>query len=166
MKTMCAVSVAIEVAPRSEIETFAFFRAIESLMPSPTKQTFRPSFWSFSTYSALSAGQHLGEIPVHPQDSASLRVGASWSPEMIAMCLIPRFRRPSMIARTSGRTAACSSMAPPSSSSTPTITSVLPSRWASSRASCDLGRDRDVLQVHEPALPTRMAWPSTWTVIP
>ena len=35
--------------PRSEIETLAFFRAIESLMPSPTKQTFRPSFWSFST---------------------------------------------------------------------------------------------------------------------
>ena len=49
MKTMCAVSVAIDVAPRSEIETFAFFSAIESLMPSPTKQTLRPSFWSFST---------------------------------------------------------------------------------------------------------------------
>ena len=49
MKTMCAVSVAIDVAPRSEIETFAFFSAIESLMPSPTKQTLRPSFCSFST---------------------------------------------------------------------------------------------------------------------
>ena len=48
-KTMCAVSVAIDDAPRSEIETFAFFRAIESLIPSPTKQTLRPSFWSFST---------------------------------------------------------------------------------------------------------------------
>ena len=48
-KTMCAVSVAIDEAPRSEIETLAFFRAIESLMPSPTKQTLQPSFWSFST---------------------------------------------------------------------------------------------------------------------
>ena len=49
MKTMWAVSVAIDEAPRSEIETLAFFRAIESLMPSPTKQTFLPSFWSFAT---------------------------------------------------------------------------------------------------------------------
>ena len=44
MKTMCAVSVAIDDAPRSEIDTLAFLRAIESLMPSPTKQTFLPSF--------------------------------------------------------------------------------------------------------------------------
>src|SRR5271170_7434167 len=39
MKTICAVSVAMEEAPRREIETFAFFKAIESLIPSPTKQT-------------------------------------------------------------------------------------------------------------------------------
>ena len=44
MNTICAVSVAIDDAPRSEIDTLAFFRAIESLMPSPTKQTFLPSF--------------------------------------------------------------------------------------------------------------------------
>ena len=49
MNTTWAVSVAIEVAPRNEIETFAFFRAIASLTPSPTKQTFRPSCCSFST---------------------------------------------------------------------------------------------------------------------
>ena len=49
MKTICAVSVAIVDAPRSEIETLAFLSAIESLMPSPTKQTVRPSFWSSST---------------------------------------------------------------------------------------------------------------------
>ena len=48
-KTMWAVSVAIDEAPRSEIETLAFFRAIESLMPSPTKQTLQPSCCSFST---------------------------------------------------------------------------------------------------------------------
>jgi len=41
MKTICAVSVAMVEAPRSEIETFAFFKAIESLIPSPTKQTVR-----------------------------------------------------------------------------------------------------------------------------
>ena len=29
-----------------------------------------------------------------PSDSASFRVGASWSPEMIAMCLMPRSRSP------------------------------------------------------------------------
>ena len=55
-KTIWAVSVAIVEAPRSEIDTLAFLSAIESLMPSPTKQTFRPSAWSLSTYSALSAG--------------------------------------------------------------------------------------------------------------
>jgi hypothetical protein len=49
MNTTCAVSVAIDVAPRKEIETFAFFKAMVSLMPSPTKQTLRPSFWSFWT---------------------------------------------------------------------------------------------------------------------
>ena len=38
-----------EVADATEIDTFAFFSAIESLIPSPTKQTFRPSFWSRST---------------------------------------------------------------------------------------------------------------------
>src|SRR5262249_20419146 len=48
-KTTWAVSVASEEAPRSEIETSAFFSAIESLIPSPTKQTVRPSFWSLST---------------------------------------------------------------------------------------------------------------------
>ena len=53
---MWAVSVAMVEAPRSEIETLAFLRAIESLMPSPTKQTFLPSAYSFATYSALSAG--------------------------------------------------------------------------------------------------------------
>ena len=47
--TMWAVSVAIVEAPRSEIETLARLRAIESLMPSPTKQTLRPSAWSLLT---------------------------------------------------------------------------------------------------------------------
>ena len=46
---MWAVSVAIDDAPRSEIETSAFLSAIESLIPSPTKQTLRPSAWSFAT---------------------------------------------------------------------------------------------------------------------
>ena len=46
---MWAVSVAIDDAPRSEIETLAFLSAIESLIPSPTKQTLHPSFWSLST---------------------------------------------------------------------------------------------------------------------
>ena len=48
-KTIWAVSVAMEVAPRSEMDTLAFLSAIESLIPSPTKQTLRPSLWSFST---------------------------------------------------------------------------------------------------------------------
>ena len=56
-KTTCAVSVAIVEAPRSEIDTSAFLRAIESLIPSPTKQTLRPSCWRRSTIPALSAGR-------------------------------------------------------------------------------------------------------------
>src|SRR5208337_3461911 len=43
------IQVAIDEAPRNEIDTLAFLRAIESLIPSPTKQTFLPSFCSFST---------------------------------------------------------------------------------------------------------------------
>ena len=38
-----ALSVAAVDAPRRETETCAFFSAIESLIPSPTKQTDRPS---------------------------------------------------------------------------------------------------------------------------
>src|ERR1700751_2840955 len=49
MNTTCAVSVAIDVARRSEIEKLGFFKAMASLMPSPTKQTLRPPFCSFST---------------------------------------------------------------------------------------------------------------------
>jgi catechol-2,3-dioxygenase len=33
----------------AHFETFAFFNAIESLIPSPTKQTLQPSSWSFAT---------------------------------------------------------------------------------------------------------------------
>ena len=66
-KTMWAVSVAIEEAPRSEIETLAFFRAIESLIPSPTKQTLRPSFWSLLDVVGLVGRQDLGEVAVHAQ---------------------------------------------------------------------------------------------------
>ncbi len=64
---MCAVSVAIDEAPRSEIDTFAFLRAIESLMPSPTKQTLQPSFCSFCNVVRLVGRQHLGEVAVHSQ---------------------------------------------------------------------------------------------------
>ena len=53
--------------PASEIETFAFFSAIESLIPSPTKQTLHPSFWSLLDVIGLVGGQHLGEVSVHPQ---------------------------------------------------------------------------------------------------
>jgi hypothetical protein len=49
MNTTCAVSVVIEVAPRRETDTLAFFNAITSLMPSPTKQTLCPSRCNFST---------------------------------------------------------------------------------------------------------------------
>ncbi len=48
-KMTWAVSVAMVDAPRSEIETSAFLSAIESLIPSPTKQTVRPSACSFAT---------------------------------------------------------------------------------------------------------------------
>jgi len=41
--TICAVSVAAEDAPRSEIETSARFSAMESLIPSPTNATRLPS---------------------------------------------------------------------------------------------------------------------------
>ena len=64
---MWAVSVAIDDAPRSEIDTLAFLSAIESLIPSPTKQTLRPSFWSFVDVVGLVGGQDLGEVAVHPQ---------------------------------------------------------------------------------------------------
>ncbi len=101
-----------------------------------------------------------------PRLSASLRVGASWSPEMIAMCLIPRFRSPSMIERTSGRTDAWSSMAPPRASLTATMTSVLPSRCAASSAAWTSAGIAIFSRSMNRALPTRMAWPSTWTVIP
>ena len=56
MNTTCAVSVAIVEAPRNEIETLAFLSAIESLIPSPMKQTVLPSFCKSSTYFALSCG--------------------------------------------------------------------------------------------------------------
>ena len=49
MNTTCAVLVVIEVAPRREIDTLAFFNAITSLMPSPTKQTLCPSRCNLST---------------------------------------------------------------------------------------------------------------------
>ena len=66
-KTTCAVSVAIVEAPRNEIDTSAFLRAIESLIPSPTKHTLRPSFWSRSTIAGLVGRQDLGKITVHSQ---------------------------------------------------------------------------------------------------
>ncbi len=55
-----------------------------------------------------------------------------------------------MISLTSGRTAACSSIAPPSRSSTPTMTMVNPSRCASSRASRTSWRQLDPFHLHEP----------------
>ena len=48
--------VATVEAPASEIETCAFFMAIESLMPSPTKQMVWPSACSCSIKLALSSG--------------------------------------------------------------------------------------------------------------
>ena len=65
MKTTCAVSVATLEAPRSEIDTFAFFRAIESFTPSPMKQTLRPSACSSLDVFRLVLRQDLGEVPVH-----------------------------------------------------------------------------------------------------
>ncbi len=38
---MWAVSIAIDEAPRSEIDTLVFLSTIESLIPSPTKQTLQ-----------------------------------------------------------------------------------------------------------------------------
>ena len=43
-----AVSLAMLAAPRSEIETSAFFKARASLIPSPIKQTLLPARWSRS----------------------------------------------------------------------------------------------------------------------
>ena len=74
-KTMCAVSVAIDEAPRSEIDTLAFFRAIESLIPSPTKQTLQPFLLELLDVVGLVGGQDLGEVAVHAQRSRR----ASWS---------------------------------------------------------------------------------------
>ena len=93
-----------------------------------------------------------------PSDSASFLVGASWSPEMIAMCLIPRLRSPAMISFTSGRTAACSSIAPPSWSSTPTMTIVYPSTMRLLEGLAHFGRQLDPFHLHEPlaADPDRM----------
>ncbi|KJR41484.1 hypothetical protein MCHI_002621 [Candidatus Magnetoovum chiemensis] len=57
MKITWALSVAIVEAPLKETETSAFLRAIESFMPSPTKQTFLPIFCSLSIRFALSSGR-------------------------------------------------------------------------------------------------------------
>ena len=73
--TMWAVSVAIDDAPRSEIDTLAFLSAIESLIPSPTKQTLRPSFWSCDHVVGLVGGQDLGEVAVHSQRLGQLARG-------------------------------------------------------------------------------------------
>ena len=67
MNTICAVSVAIDEAPRSEIDTLAFFSAIESLIPSPTKQTFLAFLLQPLHVIGLVGGQDLGEVAVHPQ---------------------------------------------------------------------------------------------------
>ena len=101
-----------------------------------------------------------------PSRSASRRVGASWSPEMMARCLIPRARSPATISVTSGRTAACNSMAPPRPSSTATSTIVLPSAWASARAAVTSSGTAMPSISMKRRLPTRIVRPSIATVMP
>ena len=64
---MWAVSVAIDEAPRSEIDTLAFFSAIESLMPSPDEADLAALVLELRDVVGLVGGQHLGEVAVHAQ---------------------------------------------------------------------------------------------------
>ena len=54
---MSAISLAISAPSLIAIPTFAAERAGESFIPSPIIITFLPSFLSFSTNAALSAGR-------------------------------------------------------------------------------------------------------------
>src|SRR5208337_1513519 len=85
-----------------------------------------------------------------PSVSASFLVGASWSPEMIAMCLIPRLRRPAMMSFTSGRTAAWSSIAPPSRSSDAHHDHREPLEVRLVEGDAHLGRQLEPFHLHEP----------------
>ena len=50
-------SIATLEAPFNEMDTLAFLSAIESLIPSPTKQTDLPACYNCSIKAALSAGK-------------------------------------------------------------------------------------------------------------
>ena len=83
------------------------------------------------------------------------------------MCLIPRLRSPSMIVATSGRTDACSSIAPPELVVDADHHHRMP--FAVRFVQCGLDHFR-VIAIPSISmnrlLPTRMVCPSTWTVMP
>ena len=67
MNTTCAVSVAIEVAPRSEIETLAFFKCDRIIDAVADKADLAAFPLQFLDVVGLVGGQYLGEIAVHPE---------------------------------------------------------------------------------------------------
>lgn len=60
--------------------TSAWARAAASLIPSPTKTTFRPSAWSLRMASTFPSGLTPARTSGMPRASATRLAGAGWSP--------------------------------------------------------------------------------------
>ena len=119
-RLISAVALAISAPLCMLMPTFAFVRLGASFMPSPTKATFLPSFFSSSMIAALSVGKHSAYTLSSPSSRATSSALLLMSPLSITISFTPRFRSFATISLAFALISSFMAMTPTSSLSYPT----------------------------------------------